>query len=155
MITVWWKCKRSRKLNQDRSKSNQYWQNAKTYWWKHFCLLIRWGHPSKYLCFPLPDPFKKRRVGQSVKIFFFFPQRRLMNSKMWETAAAWQNQQNDLCAQRTQIRLGIHPIWSVFAVRMKKPWDLSYSMSISEDWSDWADAQADLSLCLAHRKWKR
>ena len=26
-------------------------------------------------------------------------------------AAAWQNHQNDLCAQ-TQIRLGIHPVWS-------------------------------------------
>ena len=26
-------CLRSRKLDQDRSKSSQYWQNAKTYWW--------------------------------------------------------------------------------------------------------------------------
>ena len=30
-----------------------------------------------YLCFPLPNPIKKRRVGQSVKIFFFL----IMNSK--------------------------------------------------------------------------
>ena len=29
---------------------------------------------------------------------------------MW--AASWQNQQNDLCAQRRQISLGIHPVWS-------------------------------------------
>ena len=34
-------------------------------------------------------------------------------------AAAWQNQQNDLFAQRTQISLGIHPVWSVFTVRSK------------------------------------
>ena len=34
----------------------------------------------------------------------------------------------------------------VFAVRMKKAWVLSYS----EDWSDWADAQADQSRRWAH-----
>ena len=32
-------------------------------------------------------------------------------------AAAWQNQQNDLCTlTKTQISKGIHPVWSVFAV---------------------------------------
>ena len=45
-------------------------------------------------------------------------------------AASWQNQQNGMCAQR---RLGswkmICPVWSVFAVRMKKAWVLSYAMS--------------------------
>ena len=41
-------------------------------------------------------------------------------------AAAWQNQQNDVCTQR---RLSIRPVWSVFAVRMKKPWVLSYPLS--------------------------
>ena len=35
----------------------------------------------------------------------------------------------------------------VFSVPMKKPLDLSYSMSGQQRlWSDWADAQADLSL---------
>ena len=39
----------------------------------------------------------------------------------------------------------------VFVVRMKKPWDLSYPMSVQRRlWSDWADAQADLSLRWAH-----
>ena len=28
---------------------------------------------------------------------------------MWATA--WQNQQIDMCAQRTQISLGIRPVW--------------------------------------------
>ena len=28
------------------------------------------------------------------------------------SAAAWQNQENDLCAQRRQISLGICPVWS-------------------------------------------
>ena len=48
----------------------------------------------------------------------------------------------------------------VFAVRMKKVWVLSYSLSAQRRlwsdradrrlWSDWADAQADLSLRWAH-----
>ena len=39
----------------------------------------------------------------------------------------------------------------VFAVRMKKPWFLSYLLSTQRRlWSDWADAQADLSLLGAH-----
>ena len=39
----------------------------------------------------------------------------------------------------------------VFAVRMKKPWVLSYPESAQWTlWSDWADAQADLSLRWAH-----
>ena len=36
-------------------------------------------------------------------------------------------------------------IWSVFAVRMKKAWVLSYTLSAQRRlWSDWVDAQADL-----------
>ena len=46
---------------------------------------------------------------------------------------------------KTQISLGIRPVWSVFAVRMKKAWAFSYPMSAL-----WADAQADLSLPWAH-----
>ena len=52
---------------------------------------------------------------------------------------------------KTQISLGIHPVWSVFAVCMKKAKVLSYPLSAQRRlWSDWVDAQADLSLCLAH-----
>ena len=52
---------------------------------------------------------------------------------------------------KTQISLGIRPVWSVFAVRMKKAWILSYPLSAHRRlWSDWADAQADLSLRWAH-----
>ena len=52
-----------------------------------------------------------------------------------------------VCPAKTQISLGIRPVWSVFAVRMKKPWFLSYPLSAQRRlWSDWADAQADLSL---------
>ena len=52
---------------------------------------------------------------------------------------------------KTQISLGIRPVWSVFAVRMQKAWVLSYPLSAQQiTWSDWADAQADLSLRWAH-----
>ena len=47
-------------------------------------------------------------------------------------------------AAKTQISLGIHPVWSVIAVRMKKPWVLSYPLSAQRRLrSDWAEAQAD------------
>ena len=52
---------------------------------------------------------------------------------------------------KTQISLGIRPVWSVFAVCMKKSWVLNYPLSAQRRlWSDWADAQADLSLRWAH-----
>ena len=52
---------------------------------------------------------------------------------------------------KTQIRLGIPSLDRVFAVRMKKAWVLSYPLSAQRRrWSDWADAQADLSLRWAH-----
>ena len=67
-------------------------------------------------------------------------------------AATWQNQQYE-CApsEDSAISLGIRPVWSVFAVRMKKDWVLSYPLSGQRRlWSNWADAQADPSLCWAH-----
>ena len=52
---------------------------------------------------------------------------------------------------KTQISLGISPVWSVFAVHVKKAWVLSYPLSAQRRlWSDWADAQADHSLRWAH-----
>ena len=52
---------------------------------------------------------------------------------------------------KTQISLVIRPVWSVFVVRMKKPWALNYPLSAQRRlWSDWADDQADLSLRWAH-----
>ena len=40
---------------------------------------------------------------------------------------------------------------SVLAVRMKKPWVLSYLLSAQRRvWSDWADAQTDMCLGWAH-----
>ena len=44
--------------------------------------------------------------------------------------------------EKTQISLGIRPVWSVCAVRMKKPWALSYPLS--------AERRLDLSLRWVH-----
>ena len=53
----------------------------------------------------------------------------------------------DVHPVKTQISLGIRPVWSVFAVRKKKAWVLSYPLSAQRRlWWDWADAQAELSL---------
>ena len=48
---------------------------------------------------------------------------------------------------RTQISLGMRPVWSVFSVHIKKAWVLSYPLSAQwRLWSDLADTQANLSL---------
>ena len=61
------------------------------------------------------------------------------------------NQQKAVRPAKTQISLGIRPVWSVFTVRMKKAWVLSYPLSAQRRlWLDWVDAQADLSLRWAH-----
>ena len=67
--------------------------------------------------------------------------------------ATWQNQQQNECAPSEDSDQPGHPpsLIRVFAVRMKKAWILSYQLSAQRSlWSDWADAQADLSLRWAH-----
>ena len=57
------------------------------------------------------------------------------------------------CAPSEDSDQPVHPpsLIRVFAVRMKKAWVLSYPLSAPRRlWSDWADAQADLSLRWAH-----
>ena len=67
-------------------------------------------------------------------------------------AASWQNQQNDCAPSEDSDQPGRPPsLIRVFTVCMKKPWVLSYPFSAQRRlWSDWADAQADLSLRWAH-----
>ena len=67
-------------------------------------------------------------------------------------ATAWQSQQNDVLTAKTQISLGIHPVWSESSLSAwRKLGSLATHWVDSEDWSEWADAQADLSLCWAHK----
>ena len=67
-------------------------------------------------------------------------------------AATWQNQYNVCAPGEYSDKPGPPPsLIRVFAVRMKKPWVLNYPLSTQRRlWSDWADAQADLSLRWAH-----
>ena len=56
-----------------------------------------------------------------------------------------------LCAQRRLRSAWAPSLVRVFAVRLKKAWVLSCPLSAQQRlWSDWADAQADLSLRWAH-----
>ena len=60
---------------------------------------------------------------------------------------------NNDCAPSEDSDQPGHPLSliRVFAMRMKKAWVLSYPLSAQRRlWSDWADAQADLSLRWAH-----
>ena len=62
-------------------------------------------------------------------------------TQIW--AATWQNKRNDLSAQRR-----LRSESSLCAQWVAK--DPSFLHADSEDWSDWADAQADLNLHWAH-----
>ena len=67
-------------------------------------------------------------------------------------ATTWQNRQNECAPSKDSDQPGHPPsLISVFTVRMKKSWALSYPLSAQwRLWSDWADVQTDLSLRWAH-----
>ena len=67
-------------------------------------------------------------------------------------AISWQNQQNDMCAQRR-----LRSAWASTQVWLESSlsaWRKLGSSAIhwahSKDWSDWADAQADLTIHWVH-----
>ena len=70
----------------------------------------------------------------------------------YKWAATWQNQQSECAPSEYSDHPGHPPsLIRVFAVRMKKAWVLSCPLSAQRRlWSDWADAQGDLSLRWAH-----
>ena len=72
------------------------------------------------------------------------------SSQIW--AISWQNQQSECAPSEDSDQPGHPPsLIRVFTVHMKKAWTLSYPLSAQRRlWSDWADAQADLSLRWAH-----
>ena len=73
------------------------------------------------------------------------------NQMKWATT--WQNQQSECAPSEDSDQPGHSPsLIRVFAVRLKEAWILSYPLSTQRKlWTDWADAQADLSLPWAHR----
>ena len=79
-------------------------------------------------------------------------QQHSLSPMLYKWAASWQNQQNDCAPSEDSDPPGHAPsLIRFFAVPMKKHWVLSYPLSAQRRlWSDWADAQADLSLRWAH-----
>ena len=77
-------------------------------------------------------------------------QETISSNSTWATT--WQNQQHECAPSEDSDQPGRPPsLIRVFAVRMKKAWVLSYPPSAQRRlWSDWANAQADLSLRWAH-----
>ena len=71
----------------------------------------------------------------------------------------WANKTNKMaCAPSEDSDQHGHPpsMIRVFAVHIKKAWVLSYPLSAQRRlWSDWVDAQADLSLHWEHRSFCR
>ena len=67
-------------------------------------------------------------------------------------AATCQNQQSDYAPSEDSDQPGHSPsLITVFAVCMKKAWVLSYPQSAQRRlWTEWADAQSDLSFHWAH-----
>ena len=67
-------------------------------------------------------------------------------------AASWQKQLSDCEPSEDSDQPGHPPSLNrAFAVRMEKDWVLNYPLGAQRRlWSDWADAQADLSLRWAH-----
>ena len=56
-----------------------------------------------------------------------------------------------VCPAKTQVSLGICPVWSESSLSAwRNLGSLATQWVDSEDWSDWTDAQADLSLRWAH-----
>ena len=67
-------------------------------------------------------------------------------------AATWENQQSEFAPNEDSDQPGHPPsLIRIFAVRLEKARVLSYPLSAQQRfWSDWVDAQADLSLRYAH-----
>ena len=66
-------------------------------------------------------------------------------------ATTWNNQQNECVPSEDSDQPGHLP--SLISLRCALKWvseDPSFRYADIEDWSDWADAQADLSLCWTH-----
>ena len=95
-----------------------------------------------------------RIENQSLAMPNSYPCDRFSMGTIIKRATSWQNQQNDLCAQRRLRSVWASPpslirVFAVCSLGSRGP-----TLSSSGQWrlwSDWADAQADLSLRWAHR----
>ena len=72
--------------------------------------------------------------------------------QIWTCAGARWKQQNDLCAQR-RVGSAWTSTWSDQSLlsHWRTFWSIAVHKVHREDWSNWVDAQAELSLRWAHR----
>ena len=119
-----------------------------------YCFRKTFLHPSKMLMWlrPISNGFECWFLALwilSSSDFITLLSNYSRSKHIW--AATWQNQQNGCAPSEDSDQPGHSPsLIRVFAVRMKKPWVLSYPLSAQHRlWSDWADAQPDLSLLRA------
>ena len=93
-------------------------------------------------------------ASDSLHYYFHKCQRKMFISYRYIWTKTWQNQQNGCASSEDSDQPGHpHTLIRGFAVRMKKPWVLSYPLSAQQRfWSNWAAAQADLSLCWAQAR---
>ena len=76
----------------------------------------------------------------------------LMLSSFHPTRPYIGNSNKVIWAAAGKTKWSVHPVWSESSLCAQ--WvakDPGFFHADSEGWSDWADAQADLSLCWAHR----
>ena len=117
------------------------------------------AQPNSYPNDGIFNPHPTTLKDSYIYFFFFF-------FLSWEYCAIWlvgsksipfepphDKTNKRACAPSGDLDQPGHPLSLIrdFAVRMKTDWVLSYPLRAQwRLWSDWADAQADLSLCWAH-----
>ena len=90
--------------------------------------------------FVLIPPLIWSFVGLFFIIWYLYMSQRTTKATKWH-----------VCPAKTKISLGIRPVWSESLLSpRRKHGSLATHWVHSEDWSDWADAQADLSLHWVH-----
>ena len=92
---------------------------------------------------------RKERLARTSKRLSYQNHVEMSTHTIW--AASWQNQQNGMCAQwRLRSTWASAQSDQSSLSTWRKLGSLATHWAHSEDWLDWADAQADLSLRWAH-----
>ena len=94
------------------------------------------------------------RISPFFSLFFFERRsvcRRIKTMSQFKWATLRQNQQNGMCAQRSRSAWASAQSDQRFRCPHEESLVLSYPLSAQQKlWSDWSDAEADLSLRWAH-----
>ena len=107
---------------------------------------LRWHYRQSLFSFMFLNIFPNLWLGILVYLILYF---NINDFYIW--AASWQNQRSDCAPSENSDQPGHPPsLIRVFACAQWVAKDPMFLHADSEDWSDWADVQADLSLRWAH-----